>query len=252
MRKLFINLADTHSKREKGLMHVKKMSHNQGMLFKFPYHENLHFWMKNTYIPLDIAFLDDDGRIFQIEEMVPLSTKSVSSHYPCRYALEVNKGWFKKNDVKVGGLINGIGISPVKSIKQSQNEPSLVINPIDNPTDPMIPAPETPAQPEGEMQPEKPDVLLERSFRDILEDANIKGQKLIIMYQTKKGLNLPPKTISPPFEFEKDEDGKMNSIVKAWDEQSGGWKSFLVDNIMDIEIVGQEEKKKELESLESK
>ena len=46
---------------------------------------------------------------------------------------------------------------------------------------------------------------------------------------------MPPKTISPPFEFDKDEDGVNDAIVKAWDEQTGGWKSFIIDNILNIE-----------------
>jgi uncharacterized membrane protein (UPF0127 family) len=94
MKKLKIELADTPSKRELGLMGRKKLAQNNGMLFKFPESNVLSFWMKNTYIPLDIAFLDDNGRIVQIESMNPLSTRTTSAKQPCRYALEVNKDWF--------------------------------------------------------------------------------------------------------------------------------------------------------------
>jgi len=66
--------------------------------------------MKDTYIPLDIAFIDDDGTILQIAEMYPLSTRTVDSEHYCRMALEVNHGWFKKNAIKVGDTILGEGI----------------------------------------------------------------------------------------------------------------------------------------------
>ena len=74
--------------------------------------------MANTYIPLDIAFFDDDGKIFQIESMTPLSTKKISSNKPCRYALEVNRGWFRDNNIRVGNYIGGVGISDLNKIAQ--------------------------------------------------------------------------------------------------------------------------------------
>lgn len=105
MKRLFIKVADTPSKREMGLMFCKAMDKNSGMMFKFPYAHHLRFWMKNTYIPLDIAFMDDDGKILQIETMNPLSTKAITSVHPCKYALEVNGGWFKNNSIEVGNVI---------------------------------------------------------------------------------------------------------------------------------------------------
>jgi len=72
------------------------------MLFIYPTSRPRTFWMKNTHIPLSIAFLDDFGKIINIQKMEPLQIdKRYHSIQPVRYALEVNQGWFKKNDVKV-------------------------------------------------------------------------------------------------------------------------------------------------------
>ena len=80
-----------------------------------------------------------------------------------------------------------------------------------------------------------PDVMLNKSIRQKLDDANAKGKKLDVIYQTKNGIILPIKTISPPFEFEEDANGVHDALVKVWDEQTAGWKSFLIDNILEIE-----------------
>lgn len=114
MNKLKVEVADTPTKREYGLMDRKVLANNQGMLFKFPYAHYLSFWMKNTYIPLDIAFLDDNGRVLQIETMSPLSTRAIRCDHLSKYALEVNKGWFKQNNISVGSLIIGEGLTHTK------------------------------------------------------------------------------------------------------------------------------------------
>ena len=111
VKKLQVEIADSQLKREYGLMDRRSLRPNGGMLFKFPHPHYLSFWMKDTYIPLDIAFLDDDGRVLQIEQMNPLSTRAVSSQHICRYALEVNKDWFGKNKITIGSLIIGEGLT---------------------------------------------------------------------------------------------------------------------------------------------
>lgn len=225
MKKLFIELADTSEKRELGLMHRKHLPKDQGMLFKFQSPTFASFWMKNTYIPLDIAFIDSNGKILQIESMSPLSTKSIYSNNKCKYALEVNKGWFSNNNISVGAKIDGHGI--INQKKTAQNNLQLPINQ------------QLTEENEGEEQKiePKPDIMLNLTNKEVLENANIKNEKLLIIYQTKSGLTLPPKIISPPFEFEKDSKQHHDAIVKAWDEQTGGWKSFLIDNILKIEKV---------------
>jgi hypothetical protein len=79
------------------------------------------------------------------------------------------------------------------------------------------------------------------SIKDRLKKADLEGKDLTVIYQTKSGITLPPKTISPPFEFEKNEDGRHEGVVKVWDNQTAGWKSFLVDNILSLEEVEKKE-----------
>jgi len=64
------------------------------------------FWMRNTYIPLSIAYIDENGIIVRIKDMEPLDLTSVTSDYPAQYALEVNKGWFKKRGIKEGDSVD--------------------------------------------------------------------------------------------------------------------------------------------------
>ena len=79
---------------------------DSGMIFAWDRKKIQCMWMKNTSIPLSIAYIEDTGEIIGIYDMVPLSRKSVCSKKPALYALEVNKGWFKKNGFHVGDFIN--------------------------------------------------------------------------------------------------------------------------------------------------
>lgn len=232
MKHLFIELADTFIKRECGLMDRKHLHKDGGMLFKFHYPTFASFWMKNTYIPLDIAFLDDNGKILQIESMVPLSTKAIYSNRQCKYALEVNKGWFAKNGIMVGSVVGGAGIG--KYQKTAQTVPPIENTLPANPLDPNAPPPDPNAPP----QP-KPDVMLNLTKEERFKKG--KGKKFIIMYTKKDGYDLPPVVICPPpnnnneYIFETDENGKANAIVKAFDMFDGEIKSFLIDNIKTME-----------------
>ncbi len=103
--KLTVELAETPKQREKGLQERKNLAENRGMLFLFPVSQELSFWSKKTYIPLSIAFLDDSGKIVQIESLPPEQLDPVRSEQPLRYALEVNAGWFQKNGIGVGDYL---------------------------------------------------------------------------------------------------------------------------------------------------
>ena len=94
--------------RQKGLMFREKMGTNEGMLFVFDQPGRVCMWMKNTPLPLSVAFLDDDARIINIEDMVPHSLDSHCARQPARYALEMNRGWFKQRNIKPGIGIAGI------------------------------------------------------------------------------------------------------------------------------------------------
>jgi uncharacterized membrane protein (UPF0127 family) len=238
MKKLYIEHANTPLKREKGLMGRKKMGKNQGMLFDFPYSRRLSFWMRNTYLPLDIAFINEDGIITEIKEMIPMSTRPVTSSQSCKYALEVNKGWFRDNNITEGASVLGTGIQFKSSSKRiAQMTPQTL--PEDIPVEPGL---ETPpgSEESPQQEPLMPDIIVDKTHREILDEAELRGEDVIILYQPKESPGKPtlvigPKTISPPFIYEPDEDGNTDAIVKAWDNQDAGWKNFLIDNIIDIE-----------------
>ncbi|MCL2243721.1 MAG: DUF192 domain-containing protein [Treponema sp.] len=98
-------IASTAEERAQGLMHRKKLPDGEGMLFVFERDEVLSFWMKNTYIPLSIAFIASDGRIIEIKDMYPKDENSVVSSRSVRYALEVPQGWFSRAGIITGDVI---------------------------------------------------------------------------------------------------------------------------------------------------
>jgi uncharacterized protein len=103
-----VEIASTHAARQQGLMHRDALGADQGMLFVYPKEEIRRFWMKDTRIPLSIAFLNRRGEIVRIEDMEPFDTRSVSSLVPATYALEMNKGWFSAHEIEKGAKVGGI------------------------------------------------------------------------------------------------------------------------------------------------
>ena len=102
-----VEVARTPQQHMRGLMERTHLDDNAGMLFIFPKKDRHCFWMKNTLIPLSIAFLADDGAIVNIEDMKPQSLDSHCSARPVRFALEMNQGWFAKRAIKPGTKITG-------------------------------------------------------------------------------------------------------------------------------------------------
>ena len=100
-----VELARTDGERAQGLMFRKQLSDGQGMLFVFDRDQMLSFWMKNTLIPLSIAFIASDGHILEIKDMQPNDLNSVKSSRSARYALEVPQGWFGRVNVKTGDVV---------------------------------------------------------------------------------------------------------------------------------------------------
>lgn len=105
-------VAATTASRTTGLMHRFSLRPDHGMLFVFDEPQPLAFWMKNTYIPLSIAFIASDGRILNIEDMAPQTEMTHDSHGPARYALEMKKGWFAQFGIKAGDRVDGLDKSP--------------------------------------------------------------------------------------------------------------------------------------------
>ena len=105
-KKIYIEIALTPEERQKGLMGRDFLPEENGMLFVFESDMIVSFWMKDTKIPLSIAFITKDGVIIGIYDMEPYSLAPVSSIYPVRYALEVNKGLFNKLGITAGDKID--------------------------------------------------------------------------------------------------------------------------------------------------
>jgi uncharacterized membrane protein (UPF0127 family) len=101
-------LADTPKAREVGLMNRTSMPTNSGMLFIFEQKAGHCFWMNNTKIPLSIAFIADDGKIVNIEEMQAETTNNHCPKAAVRYALEMNKQWFSERVIVPGTVITGL------------------------------------------------------------------------------------------------------------------------------------------------
>ena len=94
--------------RAQGLMYRRNLAQNAGMLFIFDEQAPHCMWMKNTLIPLSVAFIDDNGAIVNIEDMAPQTEASHCAMRPVRYALEVNRGWFAARGLKPGTRLGGI------------------------------------------------------------------------------------------------------------------------------------------------
>ncbi len=100
-------VAQAPEERQKGLMHRRTMGVNEGMLFVFETAAVQCFWMRNTPLPLSAAFIGDDGRVVNIEDMKPETDDSHCSKKPVRYVLEMNQGWFARHGVKAGDKLGG-------------------------------------------------------------------------------------------------------------------------------------------------
>ncbi len=100
-------LAQTPQERQVGLMFRREMAANEGMLFVFEAAAPQCFWMKNTLLPLSAAFLDNEGRIINVEDMAPQTLDSHCSKKPARFVLEMHQGWFAKHGLKAGDKLRG-------------------------------------------------------------------------------------------------------------------------------------------------
>jgi len=100
------------SSRSQGLMHRKSLAPNAGMLFVFDEAAPHCMWMKNTFIPLSVAFIDAQGVIINIADMTPHSEQSHCAARPAVYALEMTQGWFAQRGIKAGAKLGGLNTAP--------------------------------------------------------------------------------------------------------------------------------------------
>jgi len=269
MKKLSVEIANTPSTRANGLMDRKTLPEDSGMLFQFTHSDYLRFWMKNTYIPLDIAFLDENGVIFQIAEMYPLSTRLVASHKPCKMALEVNHGWFDKNKLGVGDKVGGLEIAnkTYRAAQSTIGNPAFPANaktlyPQNNTAqpqpDPAISPPNaTPDQSNQNDQENNqqnnqtsPNVQVELDNKSKVKYAEMHNLAMQIIYQSKQsGQTLPPRKLIPvsgegyPIrvgeggEYFVAYDSSPNIIGGDWEILGNQIKRFLFNNIIALEVL---------------
>ncbi|HRE16063.1 MAG TPA: DUF192 domain-containing protein [Rhodocyclaceae bacterium] len=112
MYRIDAEVASDNPNRMQGLMHRKAMAPHQGMLFVFPQVATHCMWMRNTFLPLSVAFLDETGKIINIEDMEPQTENNHCAAKPARFALEMNKGWFASKKIKAGTVIKGVDQAP--------------------------------------------------------------------------------------------------------------------------------------------
>jgi hypothetical protein len=108
MHAISAEVAADFETRMRGLMHRPSMAASAGMLFIFDESAPHCMWMKNTLIPLSVAFLDEEGAIINIADMEPHSEQSHCAAKPARYALEMNRGWFAQRGIKAGLKLGGL------------------------------------------------------------------------------------------------------------------------------------------------
>lgn len=107
-RRVRVEVADEPGERERGLMFRERLGRSRGMLFVFPRAEPRQFWMRNTRLPLSIAYLDPRGRVLNIADLHPLDETPVPSAGAALYALEMNEGWFERRGVEPGDVVTGL------------------------------------------------------------------------------------------------------------------------------------------------
>jgi uncharacterized membrane protein (UPF0127 family) len=107
MHQIDAQVARTPGERATGLMFRREMPQHEGMLFVFEQPTQQCFWMKNTLLPLSAAFVADDGRIVNVEDMKPQTEDPHCSKEPVRFVLEMNQGWFAKRGLKPGMKLAG-------------------------------------------------------------------------------------------------------------------------------------------------
>lgn len=108
-----LEIADNDTRRMQGLMHRTFLAPNHGMLFVFPKPYRASFWMKNTPLALDIAFVNACGTIINIQSMTPFSQKLHTSPEPIWWAIEMKKGWFTEKKIGIGQKINRLKVPGV-------------------------------------------------------------------------------------------------------------------------------------------
>ena len=112
MHRIEAEVAHTAQARQVGLMMRKTMAPQRGMVFVFEHDATHCMWMKNTFLPLSVAFVDAQGKVINIEDMQPQTEDNHCAAAPARFALEMNLGWFRERGIKAGDVLRGFDRLP--------------------------------------------------------------------------------------------------------------------------------------------
>lgn len=262
-KKIFVELAKTPYKQSQGLMFRKELQPDSGMLFAFDGPKPLSFWGMNTFIPLDIAFIDEHGIIKDLKRIKQHDLTSVKSSCPCKFALEVSDGWFKKNGFAVGDFMESLlkdsdgHIMLIKN-KLSQKTAQVVPDEELEDVEPEVVSPEkeeepilekekpeatpTPVAPE-EVAPvaapelEEPGISIPKfdSIFDALRWSMANLQVMRVTYKTVKG-HVVTKDIEPHKVFFS--RSSKRQVLKAYDETADHASQYIIMNIVSYGFPG--------------
>ena len=213
---LYVEIADTPWSREQGLMYRRALGVNEGMLFVFSDEQRLSFWMKDTYVPLDIAFAGSDRIIYQISDMAPLSTKSTKSIRIARYALEAPAGWFAANGVRVGGRL-------------------LTAQEYD-----VMPFPGLPEQQPQQQDSVPPaatfDAILNHGFQSMIKEANRYKLAVVFQYEFPEG-KITTYQLVPLEDYQIVPGAEGRTLVLGrCANRDGDYRNFDIDKIINYEV----------------
>jgi len=105
---LTLELADTDPKRQQGLMYRESLCQDCGMVFVYEQPRQVTYWMKDTFMPLDLAYISEDGLVVQVESLTPNSLEGKTTKQAIKYVVEMNQGWFAENHISVGSRFSFI------------------------------------------------------------------------------------------------------------------------------------------------
>jgi len=219
---LYVEIADTPESREMGFMHRRALGRNEGMLFVFPTERPLSFWMKDTYVPLDIAFAGSDMIIREIRDMAPLSTKSTRSIRSAMYALEAPAGWFEQNGVRVGGRL--LTAQDFDAVPQTPP--------------PQVPPPQQPPaeQNAGQLAAGAYDAILNRGFRSMIREANRLKLAVVFQYEFPEG-KIATFQLVPLEDYKLLPGAKGRTLVLGrCANRDGDYRNFDIDKILNYEV----------------
>jgi uncharacterized membrane protein (UPF0127 family) len=262
-KKIFVELAKTPYKQSQGLMFRKELQPDSGMLFVFDGPKPLSFWGMNTFIPLDIAFIDEHGTIKDLKRIKQHDLTSIKSSCPCKFALEVSDGWFKENGFAVGDFMESL-------LKDSDGHIMLIKNKLSQKTAQVVPdeeledvepevispekeeepilekdkpeATSTPVTPEEVAPVAKPEleeagISIPKfdSIFDALRWSMANLQVMRVTYKTVKG-HVVTKDIEPHKVFFS--RSSKRQVLKAYDETADHASQYIIMNIVSYGFPG--------------